>query len=172
LKNRALFLDLDGIILETGMKDGKIISAQKVSEAVLIEGVREALSESKTRGFLNIVITNQPEISRGRYKVRDLRKLNKWLLNQLPVDAIYVCPHDDDDICQCRKPKPGLIEAAVLDFNVDRKLSYMVGDRWKDVEAAQNADISAFFIPSFENEKSPRPPFQIMDSLTSILNAI
>ena len=105
----ALFLDRDGVLNEPIIRNGKPYPPRDLSEFVITAGARAALEELKREGFLLIVVTNQPDVARGRVNRADVDKINARLAAILPLDAIEVCEHDDKERCGCRKPKPGMI---------------------------------------------------------------
>src|SRR4029077_7298842 len=104
-------------------------------------------------GFLLLVVTNQPDVARGRLSREAVDSQNAALGQRRPIAAMYVGPHDDADGCECRKPLPGLLITAAREWNVDLPGSFMVGDRWKDVAAGAAAGVTTVFI---ENEHSDR----------------
>ena len=146
MKNKAIFWDRDGIMNKVIMRNGKPSSPWKLEEFEIIPDVKECLDAFKEMGFLNIVFTNQPDISRGFLKIEDLEKMHKIILEILPIDEIKVCPHDDKDNCSCRKPKPGLILEAVKKWSIDLKKSYVIGDSWKDIGAGKAAGCKTFLL--------------------------
>ncbi|TRZ83053.1 HAD family hydrolase [bacterium] len=137
-KQRALFIDRDGILNHTVRRDGKCVSPRTFKEFRLKEGIKEFTQEIKKK-FLIIVVTNQPDIARGFMKTEDLDKMHHLLLKDCLVDKIFVCPHDDKDNCSCRKPKAGMLIEAAEKWQIDLKKSFIVGDSWKDIGAGKNA---------------------------------
>lgn len=148
-KQRAIFLDRDGTI-------NKYVGfLRDINDFELIEGTAEAIKKINESGYLAIVVTNQPVIARGEVSWDELYEIHRkmqTLLGQQGVylDGIYICPHHPDKgfegerpeykiVCDCRKPKPGLLLNAAKDFNIDLSQSYMIGDSDNDVEAGQNA---------------------------------
>lgn len=163
--NRAIFWDRDGVINQTVLKrsDGAVhASPQKFGDLKLTEGIGEILNKAKAKGFLNIVITNQPDIARGRMSREELDKMHILLKQALPsLDAIYVCPHQDADNCQCRKPKPGMLLDAAKDFNIDLSQSYMVGDSQRDIGAAKAAGAKSILLKTYYNQEVTDADYQI-----------
>lgn len=144
--NKAIFLDRDGVINKAIMRNGKPFSPRFLKEFKILPGVKKALIELKKKGFLNIVVTSQPDIRRGLLKLEDLKKMHEVLNKELPIDDIKFCPHDDSDNCNCRKPKPGMLLEAAKKWSVELKKSFMVGDTWKDAGAARAAGCCFFLI--------------------------
>jgi D-glycero-D-manno-heptose 1,7-bisphosphate phosphatase len=145
-KPRAVFLDRDGVINKVIMRKGKVSSPWKLEEFEIFPDVKECLEAFKEMGFLNIVFTNQPDISRGNLKIEDLEKMHKLISETLPVDEIKFCPHDDKDNCSCRKPKPGLMLEAVKKWSINLEKSYLIGDNWKDIGVGKAAGCKAFLL--------------------------
>src|SRR2546423_1849205 len=132
---RAVFLDRDGVINDALVRDGKPFSPTCIAELRILPGVAEACADLKQAGFLLIVVTNQPDIARGKASEAQVNELNRAIQDRISVDDFFVCPHDDAENCICRKPKPGLLLAAARRWDIDLSASFMVGDRWRDIEA-------------------------------------
>ena len=162
---RAVFLDRDGVLNNTKILNGLPHPPHILSELQILPGVELGISILKRLGFKTIVITNQPDISRGITSIEKVTKLNDFLNSKLLLDDIYFCPHDDDDKCGCRKPKPGLIFKAATEHNINLDSSYFIGDRWRDVAAGQAAGCRCLFIDYKYPEKAPSPPFTRVLSL-------
>jgi len=163
---KAVFLDRDGVINRSITKDGKPYPPSSAAELEVLPGVQEALEKLKDAGFLLVCITNQPDVARGTQKREKVEAIHKLLLESLCIDEILVCYHDDKDKCQCRKPLPGMLLDAAGRFAIDLKKSFMVGDRWRDIEAGQNAGCRTILIEYDYDEKGPsRPPDMKVDSL-------
>jgi len=139
--NRTVFFDRDGVLNELIKRDGGFYSPQSFDQFKIYETAKFVINELKQRGFLSIVISNQPDIARGYLKQIELNKMTKILYDELLIDDVFYCTHDDSDGCNCRKPKPGLLIQAVEKWNIDLQNSYMVGDTWKDAEAAKNVKV-------------------------------
>lgn len=150
--NRAVFLDRDGVINKAIIKDGKAYSPRTLSEFKIIKDIAEDIARIKKAGYLVIVVTNQPDIARGIIKRSEVDKMSEAIRANLDVDEILVCPHDDRDDCDCRKPKPGLILRAVDKDKIDLKKSFVVGDGWKDMGAAQAAGCRGILIQAIYNQ--------------------
>ena len=135
----AVFLDRDGVLNEPVVREGKPYPPTDPAALVLCEGAREALEALRRSGFVLVVVTNQPDIARGTTRQAVVDATNARLREQLPLDDVLVCPHDDRDGCDCRKPKPGLLRRGARVHGLDLRRSYLVGDRWRDVEAGAAA---------------------------------
>jgi len=146
MKNKAIFLDRDGVINKIIMRNGKPSSPWKLKEFEILPDVKECLVAFKKMGFLNIIFTSQPDISRGFLQIEDLEKMHEIIDKTLLVDEIRFCPHDDKDNCSCRKPKPGLILEAVQKWSIDLRESYVIGDTWKDIGAGKAVGCKTFLL--------------------------
>ena len=151
----AVFLDRDGVISRPAIRDGRPYPPRSLEEMELLPGVQEALHRLKAAGYCLVVVTNQPDIARGIVRRTVVDGMNDWLKSVLPLDAVLMCAHDDRDLCQCRKPLPGLIAQAARELHVECTSSYMIGDRWRDVEAGRRAGCKTFFIDCGYDERAP-----------------
>jgi D-glycero-D-manno-heptose 1,7-bisphosphate phosphatase len=157
-KARAVFLDRDGVLTEAAVRDGRPQSPRFADEMVVLDEAVGACRELERAGLLRICVTNQPEIARGGLEQAELDAMNERLRRELSLDAIVVCPHDDADGCDCRKPKPGMLLAAADRFGIDLSASFTVGDRWRDVDAGRSAGTRTVFIDrDYDEALSKRP---------------
>jgi D-glycero-D-manno-heptose 1,7-bisphosphate phosphatase len=161
---RAVFLDRDGVLNAVVVRDGRPYPPLSEGDLQLLPGVPEACQLLRDAGFLLIMVTNQPDIARGTMSADIVTSINDRLQRELSLDGVSVCPHDGDG-CDCRKPKPGLLLEAANRLGIDLGTSYMIGDRWRDTEAAQNAGCSAIFIDYGYREQRPKPPYHRVTSL-------
>lgn len=167
-QRRAVFLDRDGVINRAVVRDGKPYPPDGVAELEILPGVPEALAALRAAGFLNVVVTNQPDVATGKQRREVVEAMHARLARQLAVDAIKVCYHVAADGCACRKPKPGMLLEAAADHGIDLASSYLVGDRWRDVAAGQAAGCrAAYFIDYGYQEQQPAQPFVAVESLAA-----
>lgn len=152
---RAVFLDRDGVINQAVVKDGKPYPPRGLSELKILPGVTKAINRLHEEGWLLIVVTNQPDVARGTTKRETVEEINEFLLNQFPFECILTCYHDSNDECECRKPRPGFLLQSQQRYGIDLRSSYMVGDRWRDIEAGISADCKTIFIDYGYNERQP-----------------
>ena len=164
-KRRAVFLDRDGVINRTVVRDGKPYPPASVEELEVLPGVAAALHRLKAAGYLLIVVTNQPDVARGTQSRAMVEATHTRLATILPIDEFRACYHDDDDACACRKPKPGMILDAARAHSVDLHASVMVGDRWRDVEAGEQAGCATVFLDRGYAERKPEKPDAVFGSL-------
>ena len=130
---KAIFLDRDGVINKTFIKNGLPFSPSSFAELEILPGVKESILRLKKLNFLCLVVTNQPDVSRGKIEKKTVIAMNNYLKDEIKLDDIFVCYHDDRDNCKCRKPKPGLLLEASKKWDTNLKKSYIIGDRWKDM---------------------------------------
>ena len=150
---KAVFVDRDGVLNRPIVRSGKLLPPAGLDELQLLPGVAEACAALRTAGFLVIVVTNQPDVARGTQNRQTVETIHKVIREKVPLDDIRVCYHDDADGCECRKPKPGLLLEAAKDWDIDIGRSFLVGDRWKDIEAARNAGCRAVQVENGHPEK-------------------
>ncbi|MBI3558533.1 MAG: HAD family hydrolase [Deltaproteobacteria bacterium] len=162
----AVFLDRDGVINKTQVRDGRPYAPRLIEEFALLPGVNEAIGKLKGFGFRVIVVTNQPDVRTGKTALATVQAMHKIVLEQLGVDAIKVCYHVDQDACACRKPKPGMLLEAAKEWDIDLVRSFMVGDRWRDIEAGQAAGCRTVLVgQGYDGEKKVMADFEVASLL-------
>jgi len=150
--NKAVFLDRDGVI-----NDGTLYYTYKTEDFIFNEGVFEGLTLLQNAGYKLIVITNQGGVAKGIYTIEDVNKLHSYMSEMLSkrnisIDAVYFCPHHSDiSKCECRKPGSLMIEQALLEFNINPNLSFMIGDSDRDIIAAEKANVKTIKTKKNEN---------------------
>jgi D-glycero-D-manno-heptose 1,7-bisphosphate phosphatase len=150
VRRRAVFLDRDGVLNPPVVREGRPYPPQSVDEFTLYEGVAEACTILKDAGFLLIVVTNQPDVGRGTQSRAAVEAIHAKLRAALPsLDGIEICFHAGSEFgesCGCRKPKAGMLLRAAAAHGIELAKSYLVGDRWRDVDCAHAAGCRAVFI--------------------------
>lgn len=163
---KAVFLDRDGVLTIPEFRDGRSFAPLTLDGFHLCADAVPALAALKQRGFLLVVVTNQPELGTGRLRADVLAEMHRRLASALPVDSIKVCPHTSAEKCQCRKPLPGLLVEAAGELGIDLGRSYMVGDRAGDITAGQAAGCRSIFVDlGYTSEARPREPDAVVHSL-------
>lgn len=168
----AVFLDRDGVLNRAIVQNGKPYPPASLDEVEILPQVKSALIDLSSAGYLLIVVTNQPDVASGKTSKLVVDQINLHLKNSLPIDEFRTCYHEDRDGCECRKPKPGSLFDAAKKHGVDLKKSFMIGDRWRDVEAGQSAGCKTFFINYGYQEKQPDFPDFIVSSLAEAAEII
>lgn len=154
MKNKAVFLDRDGVINLTVFKMGKPRAPYTLEEFSFCPGVEEAVHLLKKKGFLLVVVTNQPDVARGWVSRDSVDLVNNHVSKKLKLPDIRSCFHTDSDRCSCRKPQPGMLLEAALDHHIDLSQSFMVGDRISDIEAGRSAGCRTILITEMDTENS------------------
>jgi len=144
--NLAVFLDRDGVINEAIVRNGKPYPPAKVEDLVFPSGTFEAICSIRSSGYLVVVVTNQPDVAKGIQSKDTVEAIHGMIRRQLQVDDIKVCYHVDEDNCNCRKPKPGMILDAAKEYTIDLTRSYLIGDRWRDIEAGKAAGCKTILV--------------------------
>lgn len=159
---RAVFLDRDGVLNRVFLHaDGKTHPPQSLEQLEILPGVPEACMSLHRAGFLLIVVTNQPDVARGTQRREVVEAIHRELQRRIPLDEIRVCYHDHADDCLCRKPKPGMLLEAAHAWDIDFRKSYMIGDRWTDVEAGRRAGCKTALInAALTGVRRCQPDFQ------------
>jgi D-glycero-D-manno-heptose 1,7-bisphosphate phosphatase len=152
---RAVFLDRDGVINKVVLRDGKPYPPTSVASLELLPGVTKATQALHDAGWLLIVVTNQPDVARGITSLETVEAINNRIRACLPIHEIRCCYHDNDDGCICRKPSSGSFFSAASIHDIDLNASYMVGDRWVDMEAGYGAGCTNIFIDYGYEERRP-----------------
>jgi D-glycero-D-manno-heptose 1,7-bisphosphate phosphatase len=137
ITRRAVFLDRDGVINKVIFRDGRPASPRSLEEFVLNDGIRQTIRELRDYGFRIIVVSNQPDLARGEITKGVLDLMTQKMRWELPLDDVYICPHDDHHGCSCRKPKPGMLIQAAEKWKIDLESSFLIGDTRKDIEAGK-----------------------------------
>jgi D-glycero-D-manno-heptose 1,7-bisphosphate phosphatase len=164
---KAVFLDRDGVINRAVVRDGKPHPPDSIDDLEVLAGVPEALSKLRGAGFRLIVVTNQPDVARGTQTREAIEAMHVHLMCELPVDDVVTCYHDDGDACSCRKPKPGALIDAARRHGLELNRSFMVGDRWRDIEAGQRAGCRCLFVDHGYAEQQPAGSFVRVPSLAA-----
>jgi D-glycero-D-manno-heptose 1,7-bisphosphate phosphatase len=171
--NRAVFLDRDGVLNRAVVRDGKPYPPASVDELEIPADVPAALQLAQDAGFLLVGVTNQPDVARKTTARETAEAINRKIMQSLPLVEIRVCYHDDGDGCDCRKPMPGLLLRAAGEHRIDLARSYMIGDRWRDVEAGRRAGCYTIWIDCDYREPWPvAAPDQTVRSLTEAIQYV
>ncbi len=149
--NKAVFLDRDGVINSVANRNG--FSPRSFKDFEILPGVKETIDKFKELGYLVFIITNQPDIARNLMQIEELEKMHSLVNEQFNIDDIEICPHENEDNCSCRKPKPGMIFNLAEKWNVDVLESVFIGDSKKDYKAAKAANIKFLYVRHDYNEE-------------------
>ena len=145
---RAVFIERDGILNEIRQGPKNQIAPLTLEEFKVNKAAEPALQKLKAAGFVLIVTTNQPGLSRGYQSRRELDRMHDILKRTFPLDDLLICPHDEADHCPCRKPAPGLFIEAAFKWHLNLDHSYVISDKWQDSEAARTAGCTSLLLKS------------------------
>ena len=164
LGNRAVFLDRDGVLNRPVVINGKPYPPGSLDEFEILPDAASAVALLRNLGFHLFVVTNQPDVARGTQARSAVEAMHARLRDCLQLTDFYVCYHDDADSCECRKPKSGLLLQAAADHELSLTDSYMVGDRWRDVDCGHAAGCKTIFIDrGYAEALKKQPHFRALD---------
>jgi D-glycero-D-manno-heptose 1,7-bisphosphate phosphatase len=144
----AVFIERDGLLNEVRVERQQQVVPLTVEEFKVRKEAGPVLKKLKAAGFLILVTTNQPGVSRGYLPRRELDRMHDVLRRCLPIDDLFLCPHDEMDRCPCRKPKPGLFTEAAFKWHLNLDRCYVISDKWQDADAAMNTGCTSLLIKS------------------------
>ena len=168
---RAVFLDRDGVLNPMVERRGRWRAPLSLEAFQPYPWVADSVARLRAAGLLSLVVTNQPELATGELSPDVLEAMHERLRREVGVDAVYVCPHKDADSCACRKPSPGLLLQAAREWGVDVAGSFMVGDRYRDMDGGRAAGCVTILVAGPE-EGPARPDHRaadLRDAVTIIL---
>ncbi len=151
---KSIFLDRDGVLVRIKRFKNRPYSVDTLNKISIKKGAQKILKRFKNK-FLLIMITNQPNVSRGLASRSEVNKINNYIKKSFNLDDVFCCFHDDKDKCNCRKPKTGMFIKAKKKWNINLKKSIMIGDRKKDIDAGKKAGCKNFFIDYNYDETKP-----------------
>jgi len=135
-------------------------SPRSIEDFKIKEGIPEFVKLAKGLGYLVIVITSQPEVTRGLVKKETVEAMHEILKSKVHVDDIFTCFHDNEDNCECRKPKPGMLLDASRKWDINLGESFFIGDTWKDVDAGKAAGCKTILI-DYDYNKDVKPDIRV-----------
>jgi D-glycero-D-manno-heptose 1,7-bisphosphate phosphatase len=169
---KAIFLDRDGVLNKLVIREGKAQAPYSLSEFELYFGVQDALIQIKKKGYLAIVVTNQPDVARGWVTKEKVELINNEILKILPIDAIKICFHTNSDRCLCRKPMPGMLQEAGLEWGISLSDSFMIGDRYSDIAAGASVGCKTILVSSGANKADqldyPNPNYYVSSLIEAV----
>jgi len=176
----AIFLDRDGVLIEN-----RSDYVRDWSQVKIIPEAIHALSLAQIKKYKVVIVTNQSVVGRGLILLKTAQEINQRLINLIrehggQIDGVYMCPHQPEDGCSCRKPQPGLLLQAAKDLSLDLQRSWMIGDAWSDVQVGQSAGVRHSILlrtgrgPEQLSQRCPEEltGYLIFDNLPLALDAI
>ena len=161
----AVFLDRDGVINRVVIRKGRPYPPVGLRDLRFLPKARQAVKSLKRAGFKVVVVTNQPDVAKGLQSREVVESMHRRIRSEFGVDDIQICYHVDADGCRCRKPKPGMLFASAKKLRLDLGRSFMVGDRWRDIEAGKAASCRTIWIESPYEDKKAKSPDAVAASL-------
>ena len=169
---KSIFLDRDGVLVGIKRVKNKPYSVDSLNKISIKKNAQKVLKKLKYN-FLLIMVTNQPNVSRGLVSKSEVNKINNYIKKIFNLDDVFCCFHDDIDKCDCRKPKAGMFIKAKKKWNIDLKKSIMIGDRKKDIDAGKKAGCKNFFIDyNYDETKPSKKNCTYIKSLNEIIRYI
>jgi D-glycero-D-manno-heptose 1,7-bisphosphate phosphatase len=162
ITRRAVFLDRDGVINKPVVREGRPHPPAEVKDFELYDDVRAGCARLEAAGYLLLVVTNQPDVARGRQTRAVVEAMHRKMLEALPqIARIEVCWHAGAswaDPCDCRKPQPGMVLRAAKALDIDLSESFLIGDRWRDIDCGYDAGCRTIFIDRNYSESFKQVP--------------
>jgi D-glycero-D-manno-heptose 1,7-bisphosphate phosphatase len=173
---RAVFLDSDGVLNRAFVRNGHPYPPSRVGDFELHDDVAAGCTRLKAANFLLVVITNQPDVGRRKQSREAVEVMHLKMQSALPsLDRIEICYHAGErygEPCDCRKPRPGLILRAASELKIDLGASYVIGDRWRDVDCARAAGCRAIFIQRGYEEPLGEVPHFTVKTFSEAVNVV
>ncbi|MBI2670072.1 MAG: HAD-IIIA family hydrolase [Candidatus Yanofskybacteria bacterium] len=166
---KCIFLDRDGVLVKSVLRNGQLDAPFNLAEFEIVKDAPDAVTNFKKLGYLCIVISNQPGISLGQISQTEVELMNQKLLAQLLLDDIYICPHSHLENCECQKPKIGLFLKAIQRWEIDPKISFMIGDRDTDIQAAKKVGCRSILITGGDDSGLTEPDFYATSLTEAVL---
>lgn len=147
--NKAAFIDRDGTLIE------EVNFLSRLEDLEIFPFTLKALTMLRENGFKIHVVTNQSGIGRGIYTEQDMHAIHQQMTADLPglIDSFHFCPHLPDAGCRCRKPNTGMIEQAAAGYTLDRQNSWMIGDKYLDIQTGKNAGMRSALVRTGYGER-------------------
>ena len=172
LRRPAVFLDRDGVINRSLVRNGRPYAPVALEDFSILPGVPEAIEALRYAGYLLIIVTNQPDVGAGKQSRDIVEAMHRVIDDRLGINIFEVCYHVDGDNCLCRKPKPGMILNAARAYEIALDRSWMIGDRWRDVAAGRAAGCRTVFLDYDYDEPKPQYCDVIVRSLAEAIPII
>lgn len=171
---RAVFLDRDGVINRVLLREGKPYPPAGLEDFELLPGVPEACRLLKAAGFYLIVATNQPDVGRGTLKKEVVEEIHSHLCRLLPIDRVETSYDSgrEQPPSEFRKPRPGMLLRAAGELGIDLSVSFMVGDRWRDIDCGRAAGCTTLLVDYGYAEELRQPPHYRVGSLREAADII
>jgi histidinol-phosphate phosphatase family protein len=164
MEAKAVFLDRDGVI---STYPGDFLYVTSLQQFIILPGVAEAIRKLHTHGYLVFVVSNQAGVGKGLYPQSALDSITRIMTETLdaqgaPIRKVYYCTHTPEAQCSCRKPKTGMVEAAIDQMRgegleIDKQKSYFVGDTMRDITTGHASGLKTILVFSGKEKPENRP---------------
>ena len=162
VRRRAIFLDRDGVINRPVVRDGRPYPPAELKDFQLYEDVAAGCARLEAAGYLLVVVTNQPDVARGTQTRAAVEAMHRKMLEALPqIARVEICWHAGPawgEPCDCHKPEPGMVWRAAEALGIDLAQSFLVGDRWRDVDCGHRAGCRTVLIDRDYSEELKQAP--------------
>ena len=170
--NPAVFLDRDGVITVPEFRNGRSFAPRRLDDFVFYPDAVSSVQTLKEAGYAIVVVTNQPDVGNGLLDQAIVEEMHRRLEAAMPVDSVKCSYDSQDSASERRKPRPGMLLEAAAELGLDLPASYMVGDRWSDVEAGRAAGCTTIFIDRGYRERRPDRPDLVVRSLAEATDVV
>ncbi len=167
-----MFLDRDGVLNIPRSENGKGYAPRRLEDFRLYSDAKISVRALKKAFFRVVVVTNQPDVDAGYLSGSTLDSMHKILKQETDVDAIHTCPHLSSSLCNCRKPRTGMLDAEIAEGGILLEASWMVGDRDSDIRAGENAGLKTIFIDRGWKEETGVSATRRVSSLSEAVSTI
>ncbi len=168
MKKKAIFFDRDGVLNRTIIVNRKPKAPKKLEEFKLYKNLEKGFQKLKKKNFLIYVVTNQPDFERND---KTIKKMHSVLKKSFPIQKIYCC-FNKKNSSEYKKPNIGMVKNLIKEKKINLSQSYVVGDRWRDIDFAHNLNCKSIFIDRKYNEKLNKKPNYICISTSQAINII
>ncbi len=169
MKKKAIFFDRDGVLNKSIKKKGKPFAPTSYSKFYIYKNLEKKIDKLRKKKYLLYVVTNQPDFNK-KSKI-ELNKMHQKLMKKFKFNKIF-CSHDKNNFSKNKKPRTGLIRHLLKSKSIDLSKSFVVGDRWRDVDFAYNLKCKSIFIDRKYSEKLNNKPDYICKSTSQAINII
>ena len=170
--NRAIFLDRDGVLTISTVRDGKGYAPVSLDQFRFYPGVINCVKRIRGLGFIPVLVSNQPDVANGLLSIQVLEQMNQKIREELDITEINNCTHNNENQCLCRKPKPGMLFNSAMKLKIDLNQSWMIGDRDSDISAGMAAGCKTIFIDRNLRAESGELAHLVCDSLEKAIDFI
>ena len=170
-ERKGFFVDRDGVLNRAIVRGNVVSSPHSLREFEILEGSDTMMQKARAKGYVLVVVTNQPDVSRGLLEPEELKKMHEVLRNKIPLDAIEVCTSGDDSNYR-RKPNPGMIVEAAQRLGIRLRDSFIVGDGAKDIEAGLRAGVKTVLLKREYNSSLPLKADFVCDTYDEIIKLL